>query len=68
MRSTPSVTKYMDMRETAKYLGVSVSWLYKNAKRYGIPAYRFGVGSNSKIRFEVSEVESWVRQQRVDHW
>ncbi|WP_399185546.1 helix-turn-helix domain-containing protein [Streptomyces sp. TLI_185] len=56
----------MNVRETAGYLGVSASWLYKNAARQGIPVYRFGVGSNAKIRFKLSEAESWARQQRVD--
>jgi excisionase family DNA binding protein len=56
---------FMDIKETAEYLNVSVSWLYKNAKRSGLAIYRFGPGSNSKIRFKVSEVESWVKQQQV---
>ncbi|MEU9230319.1 helix-turn-helix domain-containing protein [Streptomyces massasporeus] len=55
----------MDIKETAEYLNVSVSWLYKNAKRSGLAIYRFGPGSNAKIRFKVSEVESWVKQQQV---
>ncbi|WP_224304233.1 helix-turn-helix domain-containing protein [Streptomyces olivaceus] len=57
--------RFMNVKETAAYLGVSVSWLYKNAARSGLVMYRFGVGVNSKIRFNVSEVESWVKQQRV---
>jgi excisionase family DNA binding protein len=56
---------FMDIKETAEYLNVSVSWLYKNAKRSGLAIYRFGPGSNAKIRFKVSEVESWVKQQQV---
>ncbi|MFF9808455.1 helix-turn-helix domain-containing protein [Streptomyces coeruleorubidus] len=55
----------MDIKETAEYLNVSVSWLYKNAKRSGLAIYRFGPGSNAKIRFRISEVESWVKQQQV---
>jgi excisionase family DNA binding protein len=56
---------FMDIKETAECLNVSVSWLYKNAKRSGLAIYRFGSGPNSKIRFRVSEVESWVKQQQV---
>ncbi|MGA5200387.1 helix-turn-helix domain-containing protein [Streptomyces variegatus] len=56
---------FMDIKETAEYLNVSVSWLYKNAQRSGLVIYRFGPGPNSKIRFRVSEVESWVKQQQV---
>ncbi|WP_406463441.1 helix-turn-helix domain-containing protein [Streptomyces sp. NBC_01622] len=55
----------MTVKEAADYLGVSVSWLYRNAARLGLASYRFGGGSNAKIRFRVSEVESWVKQQRV---
>ncbi|MFC9502674.1 helix-turn-helix domain-containing protein [Streptomyces sp. NPDC057002] len=54
----------MDVRETAEYLNVSTSWLYKNSARSGLANYRFGTGSNAKIRFKVSEVEAWVKQQR----
>jgi excisionase family DNA binding protein len=55
----------MNVKETADYLNVSVSWLYKNAARSGLVMYRFGIGVNSKIRFKVSEVEAWVKQQRI---
>ncbi|MEU7723631.1 helix-turn-helix domain-containing protein [Streptomyces tibetensis] len=55
----------MDVPETAEYLNVSISWLYKNAARSGLAIYRFGTGPNAKIRFKVSEVEAWVKQQRV---
>lgn len=57
--------RFMDVKDTAAYLNVSVSWLYKNATRSGLVMYRFGVGMNSKIRFNVSEVEAWVKQQRI---
>ncbi|MEU7212592.1 helix-turn-helix domain-containing protein [Streptomyces sp. NPDC044989] len=57
--------RFMDVKETAAYLNVSVSWLYKNAARSGLVMYKFGVGMNSKIRFNVSDVEAWVKQQRV---
>ncbi|WP_078854023.1 helix-turn-helix domain-containing protein [Streptomyces sp. FxanaA7] len=57
--------RFMDIRETAEYLNVSVSWLYKNATRSGLVVYRFGAGVNSKIRFDVSEIDAWVKQQRV---
>ncbi|MFH9819609.1 helix-turn-helix domain-containing protein [Streptomyces sp. NPDC017230] len=55
----------MDVKETAEYLNVSTSWLYKNSVHSGLVMYRFGAGVNAKIRFKVSEVEAWVKQQRV---
>jgi len=66
MRVKSTTASFMDVREGANYLGVSVSWLYKNAARLGIPVYRFGVGSNAKIRFRRSELEVWIKQQRVE--
>ncbi|MFF4019771.1 helix-turn-helix domain-containing protein [Streptomyces sp. NPDC001843] len=57
--------QFMSVREIAEYLHVSVSWIYRNATHSGLAAYRFGAGRNAKIRFKVSEVEAWVRQQRV---
>ncbi|WP_194279830.1 helix-turn-helix domain-containing protein [Streptomyces sp. SYP-A7193] len=59
------IGRFMDVKDTAAYLNVSVSWLYKNATRSGLVMYRFGVGMNSKIRFNVAEVEAWVKQQRI---
>ncbi|MFF3412499.1 helix-turn-helix domain-containing protein [Streptomyces sp. NPDC002742] len=55
----------MGVREAAEYLDVSVAWLYRNATRSGLIAYKFGVGRNAKIRFKISEVETWVKQQKV---
>ncbi|MGW2051774.1 helix-turn-helix domain-containing protein [Streptomyces sp. NPDC001858] len=55
----------MTLQETAEYLNVSVSWIYRNAASSGLALYRFGTGRNAKIRFKVSEVETWVKQQRI---
>ncbi|MFJ9707319.1 helix-turn-helix transcriptional regulator [Streptomyces sp. NPDC101234] len=57
--------KFMTVQETAEYLNVSASWLYRNAIRSGLAPYRFAAGPNAKIRFKISEVEAWVQQQRI---
>ncbi|MFJ5879933.1 helix-turn-helix domain-containing protein [Kitasatospora cineracea] len=57
--------QFMDVRQTAEYLNVSPSWLYREAVGVGLVPYRFGQGRNAKIQFKVSEVNAWVRQQRV---
>lgn len=57
--------QFMSARETAEYLNVSVSWIYRNASGSGLAPYRFGSGVNAKIRFKASEVEAWAKQQRV---
>lgn len=58
------MTEFMDVRQTAEYLNMSVSWVYKEAPRSGLIPYRFGTGRNSKIQFRVSEVRAWVAQQK----
>ncbi|MEU3712150.1 helix-turn-helix domain-containing protein [Streptomyces catenulae] len=57
--------QFMDVKQTAEFLSVSVQWLYREAPRTGLASYKFGVGRNAKIRFKRSEVEVWVRQQRI---
>lgn len=58
-------TLFMDVKQTAEYLNMSVPWVYREAPRPGLPTYRFGRGRNAKIQFKVSEVEAWVKQQRI---
>ncbi|MET9566842.1 helix-turn-helix domain-containing protein [Streptomyces tauricus] len=54
----------MSVRETAKYINMSASWVYKSGRRSGLVSYRFGRGSNAKIQFKESEVKAWMRQRR----
>ncbi|MGV9314565.1 helix-turn-helix domain-containing protein [Streptomyces sp. NPDC003691] len=58
-------TQFMDVKETAEYLNMSVTWVYKEAPRAGLTPYKFGRGRNAKIQFKVSEVQVWVRQQKL---
>jgi transposase len=55
--------QFMSVRQTAEYLNVSISWIYKNAAKSG--PYRFGAGPNAKIRFKISDVEAWLKHQPV---
>ncbi|MFD8321637.1 helix-turn-helix domain-containing protein [Kitasatospora purpeofusca] len=55
----------MSVKETAEYLNMSVPWVYREAARAGLVPYRFGYGRNGKLQFKVSEVQTWVRQQRL---
>ncbi|WP_338693734.1 helix-turn-helix domain-containing protein [Streptomyces sp. Q6] len=57
--------EFMDVKETAEYLNMSVSWVYRDAPVLGLVPYKFGRGRNAKIQFRVSEVKAWVRQQRL---
>ncbi|WP_441247400.1 helix-turn-helix transcriptional regulator [Kitasatospora sp. McL0602] len=57
--------QFMSVKQTASYLNMSVAWVYRDAPRVGLLPYRFGSGRNAKLQFKVSEVEAWVRQQRL---
>lgn len=56
--------QFMDVREVAEYLNMSVQWVYREAPRVGLSPYRFGSGRNAKIQFKISDVQNWIRQQR----
>ncbi|MYV71658.1 helix-turn-helix domain-containing protein [Streptomyces sp. SID2131] len=56
---------FMNAKETAKYLNMSVPWVYREAARAGLVPYRFGSGRNAKLQFKVAEVQAWVKQQRL---
>ncbi|MEV1023236.1 helix-turn-helix domain-containing protein [Streptomyces sp. NPDC050264] len=55
----------MDTKQTAEYLNMSVTWVYRDASRLGLTAYKFGTGRNAKLQFKVSDVDAWARQQRL---
>ncbi|MFE2408043.1 helix-turn-helix domain-containing protein [Kitasatospora sp. NPDC059408] len=57
--------QFMSVRQAAEYLNMSVAWVYREAQRVGLVPYRFGAGANAKLQFKVSEVQAWVRQQRL---
>ncbi|WP_319684331.1 helix-turn-helix domain-containing protein [Streptomyces sp. AK02-01A] len=58
-------TQFMNVRETAEYLNMSVAWVYRDAPALGLTPYKFGRGRNAKIQFRVSEVQAWVKQQKL---
>lgn len=57
--------QFMDAKQTAEYMNMSVSWVYKEAAAAGLVPYKFGRGRNAKLQFKVSEVQAWLRQQRM---
>lgn len=57
--------QFMDAKQTAEYLNMSLSWVYREAARVGLVGYRFGQGRNAKLQFKVAEVQAWTRQQRT---
>ncbi|MET8626656.1 hypothetical protein ABZW30_23340 [Kitasatospora sp. NPDC004669] len=57
--------QFMSVKQTASYLNMSVAWVYREAPRVGLVPYRFGSGRNAKLQFMASEVQAWVKQQRL---
>ncbi|MGW2340384.1 helix-turn-helix domain-containing protein, partial [Streptomyces sp. NPDC001661] len=57
--------QFMDSKQTAEYLNMSVTWVYRDAPRLGLTAYKFGAGRNAKLQFKVADVDAWARQQRL---
>ncbi|MGY0488324.1 helix-turn-helix domain-containing protein [Streptomyces sp. WG-D5] len=59
------IPEFMDVKQTAEYLNMSVAWIYRDAPNLGLAPYKFGRGRNAKIQFRVAEVKAWARQQRL---
>ncbi|MFE7337908.1 helix-turn-helix domain-containing protein [Streptomyces fimicarius] len=55
----------MSAKETAKFLNMSVPWVYRESARAGLVPYKFGSGRNAKLQFKVTEVHAWAKQQRL---
>lgn len=58
-------TIMMSAQETAAYLNMSVTWVYRDAPKCGLSAYKFGAGRNAKIQFKKPEVDKWIEQQKI---
>lgn len=52
---------YLGVDEAAAYLNVSPRWMYRESQRHGLPRYYFG----GKLRFKVTDLDVWARQQKV---
>ncbi|MFI9366547.1 helix-turn-helix transcriptional regulator [Kitasatospora sp. NPDC053057] len=57
--------QFMDAKQIAEYLNMSVPWVYREAPRLGLTPYKFGRGRNAKIQFKVSEVQAWIKQRKL---
>ena len=51
--------KIMNIKETAKYLGVHASTIYKYAQQGRIPAFKIG----SDWRFTKKHIDKWIDEQ-----
>jgi len=59
--------KFLNIKQCAEYLNVSVHYLYKSAARKEIPHTRIG----RKILFSVSRLDNWIDERSfepIDDW
>ncbi len=54
------ITKWFTIEQIADYLQVSKEKVYKLCQRGRMPASKLG----GQWRFDIKEVDAWVRQQR----
>jgi hypothetical protein len=57
--------QFMNANQTAEYLNMSLTWVYRDAPRLGLVPYKFGRGRNAKLQFKISDVQAWARQRRL---
>ena len=50
--------QFMDARQTAEYLNMSLTWVYRDAPGLGLVPYKFGRGRNAKLQFKISDVQA----------
>lgn len=53
-----STEPLLDIKELADEMNLTVSFLKKAYREYGLPYFQLG----SSIRFRMSKVEAWLRQ------
>lgn len=50
----------LGVKETSKYLGVPISWIYDRVRVGAIPYYKIG----KYVRFDPQEIKAWLETQR----
>ena len=56
--------KLLNPKETAEYLGLSVSWLTKWRSRGSGPAYvKIGSGARGRIRYRESDLRTFIEER-----
>jgi excisionase family DNA binding protein len=51
----------VDVEAVAEFLAVPKSWVYEQAKHYGLPTHRLG----RYLRFDLNEVREWLAARRA---
>lgn len=55
--------EYLTFKQTAEFLGLSESYLYRLTSSQQIPFYR---PMGKKIYFKINEVNDWIGRNKVD--
>jgi len=55
--------EYLTFKQTAEYLGLSESYLYRLTSSQQIPFYR---PMGKKIYFKINELNKWIGRNKVD--
>ncbi|GHE06542.1 helix-turn-helix transcriptional regulator [Streptomyces alanosinicus] len=58
-------TQFMNVKQTAQYLNMSITWVYRDAPKLGLVPYKFGRGRSAKLQFKISDVQAWAQQQKL---
>ncbi|MFF4117101.1 hypothetical protein ACFY0P_27050 [Streptomyces sp. NPDC001714] len=58
-------TQFMSAKQTAEYLNMSITWVYRDAPKLGLVPYKFGNGRSAKLQFKITDVHAWARQHRL---
>ena len=52
-------------RDVADYLGVSVDTVQRLVKTGALPAIKLGPAHNSRVRFQLDDIQGFVNRQRT---
>ncbi|MEU9993394.1 hypothetical protein AB0E10_42985 [Streptomyces sp. NPDC048045] len=55
----------MNTQQTAEYLNMSMTWVYRDAPKLGLIPYKFGNGRSAKLQFKITDMHAWARQQKL---
>lgn len=53
---------YMNVRQTAAYMGYSERWVQHAAKNLGLPASQ-PFGPRGKLKFRRSQIDAWMQER-----
>jgi excisionase family DNA binding protein len=58
--TVPAAARYLDAREAASYLRVSVSWIRKATRRGEVPSFRIG----ARVVYDRGDLDLYVEERK----